>query len=512
MYPGGRVIRDAAGDILRVSLGEDGSDCRPIYLADPEDWIVKAVIASEDGTFWKHWGVRPESVLRAAAQNLAGRRRVSGASTITMQAVRLIAPHPKNLWWKFKEAVMALKLEREHDKCWILSQYLNRAPFGSNLIGIEAAAQGWFGKRAKALGLGEAAMLAGIVQRPTAFRPDRHLDLALIRRDYVLGRMRLLGMIDDDQLEAAKDVTPQVVAAPRPFKAPHFCDWVLATGARTDTALNPEVQLKCETLVNEAAAKGGYRVAMVVLRSRDAEVLGMAVSGGYSDKQGGMINTAVTPRPAGSTLKPFLAAKALDMGLVRPETMLEDRPKTFTGYRPANFDGTYRGEVSLRDSLILSLNLPFVNLLGQVGVPMFGMTLSALGFRHLKGDVEKEYGLGLAIGNAEVTLLELARAYAVLARGGDGVFSKAACDSVSAMLAGDERASAALGHIADAELPRYAWKTGTSSAYRDAWTVLWNEDHVIGVWCGHLSGGFGDENLVGAKAAAPLAWSLARLL
>ena len=153
--------------------------------------------------------MRPLSIVRAAFQNVAGGRRVSGASTITMQAVRLIKPHPKTFWWKWKEAVMALKMERLKSKAWIITQYLNRAPFGSNLVGIEAAAQGWLGKGAKDLGIGEAAMLAGMVQAPSRFRPDRHYDRALKRRDYVLGRMLTLGMIDEEQFEGAKSVKPQ---------------------------------------------------------------------------------------------------------------------------------------------------------------------------------------------------------------------------------------------------------------------------------------------------------------
>ena len=202
-YAGGVVLRDADGEVLRVSLGKGDTDCRPYYVADSGDWIVKALVASEDGTFWEHCGVRPFSVLRATFQNLLNRRRVSGASTITMQAVRLIRPHPKTLWWKFKEALMALKMERAKDKLWILSQYLNRAPFGSNFVGIEAAANGWFGKGAKQLGLGEAAMLAGMVQAPSRFRPDRGLERAVRRRDYVLGRMKALGMVTDAQVKAA---------------------------------------------------------------------------------------------------------------------------------------------------------------------------------------------------------------------------------------------------------------------------------------------------------------------
>lgn len=146
--------------MLRVSLGEGDVDCRPYYRASRDDWIVKALVASEDGEFFSHRGVRPLSMLRAFAQNVFSGRRVSGASTITMQAVRLIEPHEKSYVGKWVEAFRAMKMERSKDKLWILSQYLNRAPFGSNFIGIEAAANGWFGKGAKDLGIGEAAMLA----------------------------------------------------------------------------------------------------------------------------------------------------------------------------------------------------------------------------------------------------------------------------------------------------------------------------------------------------------------
>ena len=255
VYPGGTVLRNAAGEVMRVSLGEGDVDCRPYYVADPDDWIVKALIASEDGTFWHHFGVRPFSVARAAFQNIAGGRRVSGASTITMQAVRLIKPHPKTFWWKMKEAIMAVKMERAKDKLWILSQHLNRAPYGSNFIGIEAAANGWFGKGAKELGLGEAAMLAGMVQAPSRFRPDRGMARALKRRDYVLNRMEKLGFATKEQIEGARSVRPVVCRAPRPFRHPYYCDWALHQaglgrdaqrhGGDIVTALDEDVQLLC---------------------------------------------------------------------------------------------------------------------------------------------------------------------------------------------------------------------------------------------------------------------------
>jgi len=539
-YAGGMVLRDSAGRVMRVSLGPNDVDCRPYYHADPEDWIVKAIVASEDGTFWSHCGVRPLSALRAAFQNVTTGRRVSGASTITMQAVRLIAPHPKSLKWKFIEAVKALKMERRKDKRWILSQYLNRAPYGSNFVGIEAAANGWFGKGAKELGIGEAACLAGMVQAPSRFRPDRSLDSLLKRREYVLGRMLKLGYITEDQRQAALSVRPVVCRAPRPFLHPFFCDWVAATlgrdreaqkrGGDVVTTLDADIQRFCELAVDEAEREGGYSSAAVVMRVDTGAVVALVCSGNYFGKENGQVNTALSPRPAGSTLKPFLAALALDRGLATPEERLADVPCAYRGYRPVNFDNKYRGLVTLRDSLVLSLNIPFVRLLDKVGVTEFGTALRTVGFGHM-ADGDETYGLGMAIGNVEVSLVELAAAYAALARGGvyrppaatpdavvrcgeaaARVFSPGAAYLVSDMLSGDERSHAALGHMADVETSRFAWKTGTSSAFRDAWTVAWNPEYVVGVWCGHKFGGFGDKSLVGAKASAPQCWKIARHL
>ena len=507
VYPGGTVLRDNAGNVLRVTLGPGDVDCRPYYAASTNDWIVQALVASEDRRFFTHWGVDVPSVLRACFQNVTALRRISGASTITMQATRLIAPHPRTLPWKCVEAIRALKTELRHDKLWIVSQYLNRAPFGANLVGIEAAAEGWFGHPAKSLGLGEAALLAGIVQAPSRFRPDRALAAALARRDYVLARMLALGLADADQVAAAKAVRPRVVAERRPFLAPHYCDWALAAGV-DGSALDPEAQEICERAVASASRRGGYDVAAVVVRAADGEVEAMAVSGDYFG--GGacaQVNTAVARRSAGSTLKPFLAELAMELGYAEPGDLLEDAPRDYSGWRPQNFDGRFRGEVTMRDALVMSLNIPFIDLLSRIGVDRFAERLVELGFAGVKEPFE-EYGLGLAVGDVEVSLLELARAYRRFApEAGEDL---APGRAVYEMLSGPERSQPALGHVADALLPRFAWKTGTSSDWGDAWTVLWDSRRVVAVWCGHVAGGYGDETVVGLTAAAPVAWSIAR--
>ena len=521
------MLRDSAGRVLRVSLGPNDTDCRPYYKASADDWIVKALVAAEDGTFFSHCGVRPLSIARAFFQNATSRRRISGASTITMQTVRLLRPHRKGYLEKWAEAVKAIKMERRRDKLWILSQYLNRAPFGSNLTGIEAAANGWFGKGAKELGLGEAAMLAGMVQAPSRFRPDRGYERAVKRRDYVLGRMQELGFATAEQVEAARSVMPVVCRAPRPFKSPYYCDWymneVLGRDSESQrhcgdirTPLDADIQEICDGVVNAAAEEGGYSAAAVVERVDTGEVVALAVSGDYFDPSHGQVNTAIAPRPAGSTLKPFLAAFAMDLGLAVPDERFADVPGTYRGYNPANFDAKYRGLVPLGDALVLSLNIPFVQLAERVGLDRFGAGLRSLGFRHMNAPDER-FGLGMAIGNVEVTLVELVDAYRKLARAagggtsdGSGI-SRESAYLVADILSGDQRSAAAFGHVADVKASRFAWKTGTSAAYRDAWTVAWNPEYVVGVWCGHITG-FGDESVVGAKAAAPRAWQIARAL
>ena len=524
-YPGGIVLRDANGEIMRVSLGPGDIDSRPFYKAQKDDWIVKALVASEDGTFFEHNGVRPLSILRAAWQNLTSRRRVSGASTITMQTVRLIKPHEKTFVAKYVEAVQAVKMECRKDKLWIISQYLNRASFGSNFVGIEAAANGWFGKSPKSLTLAEAALLAGMVQAPSRFRPDKDYNRALRRRDYVLDRMVQLGLASEEQAQAARSVKPELRRHPRPFEYPHYCDYYISrfcrdeSGARISrdviTSLNPLIQRFAQSCVSRTASDKGCDVAAVVRRVDSGEIVAMAVSGDYFASEAGQVNTALSPRSAGSTLKPFLAAFAMDLGLVAPGEMLLDIPKTYKGYAPSNFDTRWRGAVSLDDSLVLSLNMPFVRLLEKTGVDRFGALLRTSGFVNIGYDDAKN-GLGMAIGNVSVTLDELTFAYSRLARAAQGSqeepLSPESAYIVSEMLSSSARSMAALGHVADVNAPRFAWKTGTSSAFCDAWTVAWNPEYVIGVWCGHISGKFGDKTITGAEIAAPLAWEIARFV
>ena len=531
--PSAVVLADRHGEPLRVKLATGGFDCRPGYVPDPDHWITKAIVAAEDRRFWSHPGVDAVAMIRAAVQNLAGGRRVSGASTISTQVIRLMEPRPRTVATKAIEAFRALQLERRLEKREILAQYLDRAPFGGNLVGVEAAARRYFGKGAGHLSLAEAALLAGVPQAPSRLRPDRRPAAAKKRQAYVLDRMEACGSITADERAEALAQTLQVRPVPYPFRAPHFCDWVgvparAAADATVRTTLDGDLQRAAEEVLRRhAAASAAAGGAVVLLEVRTGAVRALAGSPDYFNaRRAGQVNGATARRAAGSTLKPFAYALAIDRGLVTPATVIPDVPTRFRDLDPRNFSLDYRGLVSVRDALVLSLNLPAIEIEKRVGQERFHAVLRSLGLGTIDRSPE-HYGLGLVLGNAEVRLLDLANAYACLARGGgwaparfvesapwpatQPIFSPEACWLVSDMLAGEERTMDTTGHAADVRLPPMAWKTGTSAGLRDAWTVAWNPEYVIGVWVGNPDGSSA-EGLVGREAATPVAWDLFRRL
>ncbi len=530
--PASVVLTDRQGTPLRVFLGVDGLDCRPGYRPAPDHWIAKAIVAAEDRRFWSHPGVDGWAILRAVTQNVLGGHRVSGASTLSTQVIRMMEPRSRTLWTKGIEAFQALQMEERISKQEILRQYLNRAPFGGNIVGLEAAARRYFGKAGAELSLAEAAMLAGLPQSPSRLRPDRHFDRAKKRQAYVLERMEACGFITAREREEAWAQPIHTRRGGYPFRAPHFCDWV-GVPARTagssdlQTTLDGDLQQMAEAVlrrhVDANDSDGG---AIVVLDVKTGAVRAMVGSPDYAAPHAGQVNGAIAPRAAGSTLKPFAFALAFDRGLITPATALPDLPIGFRDFDPHNFSLEFRGLVSAREALVLSLNLPAIEVERQVGQARFHAALCDLGLSTIDQPAA-HYGLGLVLGNAEVRLLDLANAYACLARGGQWqpvrmlesdplpagkrLFSPEACWLVADMLSGGERAMDTTGHNADVRLPPMAWKTGTSSGLRDAWTVAWNPEVVIGVWVGNVNGSSSD-GLVGSRAATPIAWDLFRQL
>ena len=528
--PASAVIADRGGEPLRVKLGAGGYDCRPGYEPGPDDWIAKAIVAAEDRRFWEHSGVDAVALARAVAQNLAAGRRVSGASTLTTQVIRMAEPRRRTLATKAIEAFRAAQLERRKGKGQILAYYLNRAPFGGNLVGIEAAARRYFGKGACDLSLAEAALLAGLPQSPSRLRPDRHPERAKRRQAYVLERMEACGYVTAREREEALAQKLEIRRGNYPFRAAHFCDMVgvparPAAGSEVRTTLDLGLQEAVEGALGRRLAGCGIDGgAVVVLDAKTGAVRALAGSPDYGAARAGQVNGALAARAAGSTLKPFAYALAFDGGYATPATRLADVPARYRDYDPRNYSPGFRGWTSAREALVLSLNLPALDVQARVGQKKLHATLRELGLTTL-GKPAEHYGLGLVLGGAEVRLLELANAYAALARGGEWapprfvetgepvacrrIFSREACWLVANALSGDERAMDATGHAADVRLPPIAWKTGTSAGHRDAWTIAWNPEAVVGVWVGNVDGRPSDE-LVGRKIATPIAWDVFR--
>lgn len=525
---------DRDGIPLRIQLSDGDFDSVPTYVYHHDDWIAKAMVAAEDQRFWNHGGVDCLAVARSCKQTATSLRRVSGASTLSMQLIRLSCPRRRNLMTKGIEAFRALQMERQLGKQEIISLYLNRAPFGANLVGIESAARRYFSRGAHDLSLGEASLLAGIPQSPTRFNPVKYLGAAKKRQLYVLNRMVACGFITREQMHNALQQPLRFQPDRYPFLAPHFCDTLSRKAARGAIEARTTLDLSLQRIVEDSLAKyspslraeGIRGGAVVVLDAKTSEVLAMVGSPDFRAKsKGAQVNAAAAPRSAGSTLKPFAYAIAMDRGMLTPLRVLHDVPESYSDYDPTNFDKSHSGVVTVRDSLIRSLNLPAIDVEKRIGQPLFHAKLRELGLHTLSKPAD-HYGLGLVLGNAEVTLLDLANAYACIARSGiympyrtmpsapatgTRLFSSEASWLVSDILGGDERSMDSSGTVADIRIPRLAWKTGTSAGFRDAWTVAYNPDYVIGVWLGNPDGR-SSKFLVGRKAATPVVWDICRKL
>lgn len=535
-YPASLRLLSSDGRPLRVTLGDGDVVCTPVSLAETSDWAVRALVAAEDKRFYSHHGVDLAAIARAAWLDLRLGRPASGASTISMQVIRMMEPRRRTLRAKLIEAFRAGQLERILGKDAILEQYLNRAPFGANLRGIEAASRCYFAKAARDLTLGESALLIGLLQSPSRFRPDRHCEAARARREYVFDRMEACGFITPAQRAAATRQSLAVARQPLPFAAPHFCDLVLSrrgrgrTGAQV-TTLDAGVQRRAEQLVRRHAARmaahGVHGCAAVIIDVRTCGVIALIGSPDYRDEaHAGQVNAAAARRSPGSALKTFAYALGFDRGMLTPGTMIADVPVRMGDYQPRNYAKEFSGLVTARAALVDSLNIPALHIVREAGTRSFTTLLGSLG---LASAAAPRYAddATVVLGAAAVSPLDLANAYACLARGGvyapyrllggqpaapgRRIFSEEAAWLVTDILGGDERALALAGHAADARMPRIAWKTGTSAGARDAWTVAWNPEYVAAVWLGNPDGTPAPA-LVGIEAAAPLAFDLMRAL
>ena len=526
------LVLAADGSILRGFLTADGKWRLPVEPDAVDPLYRRMLIAAEDRRFAWHPGVDPIAAARAFFQLGLSGHIVSGASTLTMQAVRLLEPHPRSLVAKLAEMARALALERLSSKQEVLGLYLTLAPFGGNLEGVRAASLAYFGKEPARLSAAEAALLVAIPRSPERLRPDRHPEAARVARNRVLLRMAEAGVISPAVFAEAREEGVPRDRLVMPFRAPHLARHLLDERPAAlvhRTTIDPLLQQRVEALLRREVSglEREASLAAVVVDNRDRRVLAYVGGADFaSAARRGTLDLARALRSPGSALKPFIYAMAFDRLIIHPETVLEDRARNFGDYAPSDFDGRFQGEVTAREALQYSLNLPAVGLLDRLGPGRFTAALAAAGIRLRLPEPAAEPGLAVALGGAGITLADLVRLYASLSNGGEvtplryreddpitpgtAIFGPLAAWYVNDILA---EAPPPAG-VLPAEIRRgrrLAFKTGTSYGYRDFWAIGYDPEVTIGVWAGRPDG-TPMPGHSGRLTAAPILFKIADLL
>ena len=522
--------------LLRLGLASDDRYRLHQPLDNIAPALVQATILYEDQDYYQHGGVDIKALFRAAWSTYIAKSRRIGASTISMQVARLRWGISSNtISGKVRQIARAIQLSRHYSKDEILEAYLNLAPYGRNIEGVAAASLIYFNKKPSQLSLPEALTLAVIPQNPNKRNPT----LALNSTDLLSARKRLfnrwLEAYPEDQSKAVQFDLPFAVRTPEelPFLAPHFVNYVESERSQWDsgyvpTSLNLLAQKKLEQgvsqYINGKQSIGIKNASAVLLNYETMSIEAMVGSVDFFNaKLHGQVNAATAKRSPGSTLKPFVYALAIDEGLVHPQSLLKDSPRRFGGFTPENYDKRFLGPVSVKNALIESRNVPAVYLQSQLTQTSFYQFLQNANVKGLKD--ESHYGLALALGGGEVTMLELASLYATAAN--QGIMKPINTDSNPSVtpskhkrLLSKESSYLVLDMLKDNPAPdalslnnhsdlknQVAWKTGTSWAFRDAWAVGVSGPHVLVVWVGNFNGK-GNDSFVGRTAAGPLMFSL----
>jgi penicillin-binding protein 1C len=520
------------GSILRGFLSIDGKWRLRTTVTDIDPLYRRMLIATEDRRFESHLGVDPLAALRAAGQWLGHGHVVSGASTLTMQAVRLLERRPRTLSAKLVESGEALALERRLGKDEILGVYLTLAPFGGNLEGVRAASLAYFAKEPAHLTAAEAALLVAIPRSPERLRPDRHPDAARQARDAVLSRMVAEGIISEQaRAEAADEPVPRL-REPLPFHALHLAKALHDTdpgASALRTTVDPLLQNQVEALLRREVMSldPQMTLAAIVVDNSERQIIAYAGNADFlAGARHGTVDMARAIRSPGSALKPFIYAMAFDRLIIHPETILDDQPRHFGDYAPGDFDGQFHGEVTAREALQYSLNVPAVAVLDRLGPARFVAALAAAGIRLKLPRPTSEPGLAVALGGDGINLVDLATLYVALSHGGvvaplrtlqgaapeheTTIFGPVAAWYVNDIL----RSAPPPPGMLPADVRRarpLAFKTGTSYGFRDAWAVGYDPEVTIAVWAGRPDG-TPVPGISGRTTAAPIVFKIADLL
>lgn len=553
--PTATVLTDTQGQLLGAHIATDGQWRFPACQSVPEKF-KKAILHFEDQYFYYHPGINPVSISKAIVANLKAKRIVRGGSTISLQVIRLAHQgQARTFWRKCKEALMALRLELGYSKQKILQLYASHAPFGGNVVGIDAAAWRYYGCAPHQLSWGEVCSLAVLPNAPTLVYPGKNEALLRKKRNFLLDKLQHKGVIDATTCSLAKaeplphqpDQLPQI--------APHLLQEAIKAGyvgQRITTTLNKHLQVRTHAILKRYhevyAANEIYNGAVVVVEVATGHVL--AYHGNLYPKTtrdtGAHVNVIPAPRSAGSTLKPLLHASMLKAGAILPDTLLADVPTSIAGYKPKNYSREYSGAVPASQALAHSLNIPAVRMLRDYGVARFHKLLQKLGFSTITQGAG-HYGLSLILGGAEVTLEALTSTYASMARvlnhfhdynamydpqdyhritwqpttpivptrkhlkEQTPFFNAGAIwntfEAISVMNRPTEEG--AWQHFRSAK--KIAWKTGTSYGHKDAWAVGVTPEYVVGVWIGNADS-TGRPGMTGTKMAAPILFDIFRIL
>jgi penicillin-binding protein 1C len=547
--PYSTVLTDRSGALLSATIAVDEQWRFPPMVNIPDKY-KQSVICFEDKRFFRHPGVDPLALVRAIWQNISRRSIVSGASTLTMQVIRLSRMgRERTFWEKLIEMVLALRLEIYKSKEEILRLYASHAPFGGNVVGLEAAAWRYFGRQPQQLSWAESAALAVLPNSPALIYPGRNQDQYLEKRNRLLERLHEKGHMDSMTCRLAK--AERLPGAPfdLPAMAPHLLQQLNAKGGRVgknaslhQTTIDVELQKKAIAVLNRhhqlLAANGIHNGAVLVASVQTGNVfayVGNVMRAGLA--HGCYVDVITAPRSTGSILKPFLYAALLENGELLPSQLVGDIPTRISGYAPENYDRIFRGAVPADMALAQSLNVPAVRLLHRYNVDRFYTLLRDLGMSTLFRKAD-DYGLSLILGGAEATLWEICQLYATMAQGVNRFHHPQRPQACQFTVVNHETQKESAGTsrltpgaswltlkaMLEVTRPgiergwrqftssrRVAWKTGTSYGFRDAWAIGVTPEYVVGVWIGNADGE-GRPGLVGLSVAAPVLFDLFDML
>lgn len=523
------VISETSGTVLHAFLNDNDKWRMEVSLKEITPELSKAILFKEDRYFYYHLGINPLAIIRAVKNNLLKGRRTSGASTITMQVARLLEPKERSYFNKLREILRALQLERRLSKKEILQLYFNLIPYGSNIEGIKSVAYLYFQKSPDRLSLAEITALSVIPNKPNFLVLGTKNERIITERNHWLNEFKKANLFDKTLINNALNEPLNVTRHEAPKEIPHLAFRLkneIGSGTIV-TTIQRNIQKKTETLVENYASTlrswGIQNAAVLVIHNPTNEVVAYVGSANFGNtSDGGQVDGVRAIRSPGSTLKPFLYATAFDKGLVTPQTVVYDVPSNFRGFEPENFDEKFNGKVTVAFALANSLNIPAVQVLYELGKESLIERLTKAHFLTIKKQ-EKELGLSMILGGCGTTLEELTNLYAAFPRNGNfqrakltknempepltEIFSESSSTLIHQILSQVQRPDFPNNFDYTYNLPKIAWKTGTSYGRRDAWSIGYSDEYTIGVWIGNFSG-VGVPELSGATIASPLLFNL----